>query len=74
MGNIEVLKDPKQDIKFWLDALSNTNIDRESKELLNQCLQAELKNYLYPIHKIKIDPMPIDDEFYSGSTSVLMFE
>lgn len=56
-SKIEVMIDPKQDIAFWLNALSNPNIDRKSKELLNQCLHAELKNYLYPIHKINTDPL-----------------
>jgi hypothetical protein len=52
--NLEVMKDPKDDIKFWLDALNNPNIDRESKEMLNKCLYVELNNYLCPIVKMVI--------------------
>jgi hypothetical protein len=48
MFSVETIKDPRQDIKFWLDALSNPNVNRESKELLNKCLYIELNNYLNP--------------------------
>lgn len=61
MSEFTIIPDPKQDIKFWLDALSNPNVNRESKELLNQCLQAELKNYMFPLVKIVKEDIDLDD-------------
>jgi hypothetical protein len=52
VNDYKIVPDPKNDIKFWLDALNNPNIDRESKEMLNKCLYVELNNYLYPIVKM----------------------
>jgi hypothetical protein len=76
---IEAIKDSKQEIKFWLDALSNPNINMETVKLLNECLCSELKNYLYPIYKIKTDPMPIDDKMtgyanFNDGVSTMLFK
>jgi hypothetical protein len=48
MGKVEVLKDNKKEIEFWLNAISNPDITNENKKLLNQCLQIELNQYLFP--------------------------
>lgn len=41
--------DPKKEIEFWLKALSNPNVSNENKKLLNECLQRDLKEYIYPM-------------------------
>jgi RsfA family transcription factor len=48
MGKVEVLKDHKKEIEFWLKAISNPDITNENKKLLNHCLQIELNQYLFP--------------------------
>ena len=49
LGKLEVIPEPKKEIKFWIDLLSNSNLDDESISLINKCLQNELKCYLNPI-------------------------
>jgi hypothetical protein len=57
MDKIEVIKDPKQDIEFWLNALSNEYVNMDNKELLNKCLQIQLNRHLYPPALfVKTDP------------------
>jgi hypothetical protein len=48
MGKVEIIKDHKKDIEFWLNAMSNPNINIENVKLLNMCLQIELNKYLFP--------------------------
>jgi RsfA family transcription factor len=48
MGKVEILKDHKKEIEFWLKAISNSDITNENKKLLNHCLQIELNQYLSP--------------------------
>jgi hypothetical protein len=54
MDTIQVVPDPKKEIQFWLDALSNPNVNRENKELLNECLKYQLNAYLLPVHSIVV--------------------
>lgn len=48
MSELRTIEDPKKNIKFWLRALSNPNIDKESIMLLNKCLQSELNWFFDP--------------------------
>lgn len=48
MGQIEIVEDYKTKSEFWLNALTYPNLNDETIELINRCLQAELNNYLYP--------------------------
>lgn len=52
---IQVTRDIKQDVKFWVDALNNPHISGDNKILINKCLQAELNSYINPIKIIKGD-------------------
>ncbi|MFI2856877.1 hypothetical protein ACH6EH_07025 [Paenibacillus sp. JSM ZJ436] len=50
MGEITVVKDPKTDVGFWLDALSNKNLDQESISLINKLIHREINNFINPVH------------------------
>ncbi|MDP4163372.1 MAG: hypothetical protein Q8898_09740 [Bacillota bacterium] len=39
----------KKDIQFWIDALSRPNLDPDTIELLNKCLQCELNRFMEPM-------------------------
>lgn len=52
MDKIEILIG-KSDIDFWLKALSNSNLEKESIVLLNKGLQNEIYKYLNPIITFK---------------------
>lgn len=43
-----VVKDPKEAIKFWLDALSHQHVNQKNIILLNKCLESELNHYINP--------------------------
>lgn len=55
MSDLEIFEDPREKVQFWVAALSNPNVNRETAELLNQCLQNELKQYLNPPEHILIN-------------------
>ena len=55
MSDFEIFDDPRQKVEFWMNALSNPNVNRETTELLNQCLQNELKQYLNPPESLLIN-------------------
>ena len=71
MDKIEVIKDPKQDIEFWLSALSNPNMEKDTIALLNKCLQGELYKYLNPIVKFKTEPFQPDITDKLHKTTIL---
>lgn len=48
MSEFVVVEDPKKHIEFWLNALSNPNIDKTSTNLLNKCLHSELNLFIDP--------------------------
>ena len=48
MDKIQIMPDYKTKSEFWLKALTYPNLSKETIELINRCLQAELNNYLYP--------------------------
>lgn len=52
MDQLEILKDGKAEIQFWLDALSNPNLEKKSITLINQSLQSELNQYLNPVNLV----------------------
>ena len=56
-NKIELLSDPKEEIKFWANLLENDKLNKESIELVNQGLQNAIKVYLNPylIKSIKIE-------------------
>ena len=43
------LENHKNEIKFWIEALSNKDISESNKVLINKCLNNELNIYLSPI-------------------------
>jgi hypothetical protein len=47
-NKIELLPDPKEEIKFWANLLENDKLNKESIELVNQGLQNAIKAYLNP--------------------------
>lgn len=49
VGKIMITENPKKEIQFWLDALANPNVNKESIEKLNKGLQMELNKQLYPV-------------------------
>ena len=53
-NKIELLPDPKEEIKFWANLLENDKLNKQSIELVNQGLQNAIKAYLNPRY-IKID-------------------
>lgn len=53
-NKIELLHDPKEEIKFWASLLENDKLNKESIELVNQGLQNAIKVYLNPYY-IKIN-------------------
>lgn len=59
MEGLTVIKDVKKEIEFWLNALSNENVNADNKELLNKCLQLELQNYIHPI---VLTVVPLDND------------
>lgn len=58
MEGLTVIKDVKKEVEFWLNALSNENVNEVNKELLNKCLNLELQNYICPI---TLTVVPLDD-------------
>ncbi|WP_220687595.1 hypothetical protein [Paenibacillus lautus] len=48
LSELVAVKDIKKEVEFWLNALSNPNIDKESILLLNKSLQMELRLYIEP--------------------------
>jgi hypothetical protein len=53
METIAVFIDPKKEIEFWLNSLSNPNVDKDSLVLLNKCLRNEIDKYLQPSFILK---------------------
>ncbi|MGD6876940.1 hypothetical protein [Bacillus infantis] len=53
MGQLEVVKDVKKDVEFWLKAIESENVNSDNKILLNTCLEMELNKYLYPYYQAK---------------------
>jgi hypothetical protein len=43
------VKDVKEEVKFWLDALNNPNLSEENRKLLNECLSMELRLAIKPM-------------------------
>lgn len=54
-GKLEPLKDYKDDIKFWLDALNNPNLNNSSIDVINEALQQAIIDYMNPKFIIKMN-------------------
>ena len=60
-NKIELLSDPKEEIKFWANLLENEKLNKESIELVNQGLQNAIKMFLKPYY-IKIDQSLLEEQ------------
>jgi hypothetical protein len=60
-NKIELLSDPKEEIKFWANLLENDKLNKESIELVNQGLQNAIKVFLKPYY-IKIDQSSLEEQ------------
>jgi hypothetical protein len=60
MDRIEVVPNSKREVQFWVSCLDNPNITNENKELINKCLNGELKKLLYPIEFSRVGCNDVD--------------
>lgn len=49
MNELEIVRDPLENIKFWFELLNNEKLSHENIRMVNEALYNELQIYLNPL-------------------------